>query len=587
MKLMRKISHRLDTIKRLELCPSILNLDVERYSFLFFLNDILCGVKIFLLLTPIAFSLAFFCGASPLSGIISCGIASFCSVVIGGSKYQISSVTFTLCVVTLEVLAKYQYRGLFFVAVFVSVILVILGLLRFSSVLKHLSTSYIAALSVCVSLSIIINQLQSILGINTIQSVQSFFENLDIFIENTHMISMQGVITAFGFTIPLLLIRLRIKSYLSFVVYFCLGILAVIIQKVGFLSFIPTIKTVGAEFINAQMLENITDISKNLPSQTFLLNVINYAFVIAIIIASESCLCTNIAASITGNRKLQSNAELIAAGITNLISVAAGGLFISPDINLTMKNIAYKVKTVLGMVFIGIMAMVFLKYAGFIIDYIPVLCIPATLIVFSFSIIINKNPFQYLSCRNYESYVFMTTLIVMLYCGFVPAVIIGFTAANIFFSKRMIRIKDASVHTTRNHDTGAIDFMLNKNGFTKNTSIPRNIMDKIEVIQITNILFLNIAKIVEESLKARGDFPGVLIIYFRNVPFLDGDAINSLKYIVKQAKHNECMVIVSGTNGMLLEILRQKAKEENLGRVFGYIVPNFSEAVRKTIERLQ
>jgi MFS superfamily sulfate permease-like transporter len=100
-------------------------------------------------------------------------------------------------------------------------------------------------------------------------------------------------------------------------------------------------------------------------------------------------------------------------------------------------------------------------------------------------------------------------------------------------------------------------------------------------------LFLNIAKLVEESLLARGAFPSVLIIYFKNVPFLDGEAVNALKYIVKKAKDHSCLVIVSGTNGMLLEILKQKAQECNLGQVFGYIVPNFSEAVKKTLERMK
>lgn len=587
MKLMRRISHRLDSMKKLELCPSILNLNVERYSFSFFLNDILSGVKIFLLLFPIAFSLSFFCGASPLHGIVSCAIASFCSVVFGGSRYQISSIAFPLCVVTFEILVKYQYKGLFFTAIFVSIILIFFGILRFSSVLKHLSTSYVSALSVCVAFSVIVNQLQNIFGINTFQSSQSFFENLDTLFENMNMVSLEGSLTALGFIAPLILIRFKIKSYFSFFIYFCLGSLVVIAQKMGFLSFLPPIKTVGSELINAQVFENITTISRSVPSQTFLLNIMNYAFAISVIIAAEACLCTNIAASITGNRKLQANAELISSGVMNFLSVACGGLFVSPDTNLTLKNISYKAKTVLGLVFIGAISFVFLHYAGILINYIPVSCISTILIVFALSIILNKNPLQYLNYKNYESYIFIATMFSMLYFGFVPAVIIGFTTANVFFSKRMIKIKDATVHTTKNHDAGAIDFMLKKNGFTKSPGLPQNIMDRIEVIQISNILFLNVAKVVEESLRARGAFPSVLIIYFKNVPFLDGDAINSLKYIVSKAKDSDCMVIVSGTNGMLLEILKQKAQEENLGQAFGYIVPNFNEAVKKTIERLK
>jgi MFS superfamily sulfate permease-like transporter len=157
----------------------------------------------------------------------------------------------------------------------------------------------------------------------------------------------------------------------------------------------------------------------------------------------------------------------------------------------------------------------------------------------------------------------------------------------IIFSKRMVRIKDAFVHTTKNHDTGAIEFMSNKQGFSNSKNIPKDVLDSIEIIQVTNILYLNIAKIVHEELSNRGKFPKVLIVYFKNVPFLDTEALESLKEAVRKAKQEDSMVIISGTNGMLLEILRQKEEAENSGQVYGYIVPNFEEAIKKTIKRLK
>jgi MFS superfamily sulfate permease-like transporter len=177
-------------------------------------------------------------------------------------------------------------------------------------------------------------------------------------------------------------------------------------------------------------------------------------------------------------------------------------------------------------------------------------------------------------------------LISVLYFGFIPAVIVGFTMSSIAFTKRMILIKDAMVHTTKNHDTGAIEFMLNKNGFSTSQNIPLEILDKVEVIQISNILSLNIAKVIEEALSIRGTFPNVLILYFKNVPFLDKEAFDSIKTLVKNASQKNCIVIVSGTNGRLLDILKQKVEKENAGNIFGYIVPNFEEAVRHTIKKL-
>ena len=81
-------------------------------------------------------------------------------------------------------------------------------------------------------------------------------------------------------------------------------------------------------------------------------------------------------------------------------------------------------------------------------------------------------------------------------------------------------------------------------------------------------------------------FPSVLIIYFNNVPYFDGEAFDSLKDLVKMAKSKKATVMISGTNGMLLDILRQKASTEKYNDAFGYIIPDFKEAIRQTVARL-
>ena len=150
----------------------------------------------------------------------------------------------------------------------------------------------------------------------------------------------------------------------------------------------------------------------------------------------------------------------------------------------------------------------------------------------------------------------------------------------------MVKIKDANVHTTRNHDSDAVEFMTNKNGFANSMNIPQKLLDQIEVIQVSNILFLNIAKIVEEALSAQGKFPNILIIYFNNVPYFDENAFESLKELVKSAKAKKATVMISGTNGRLLDILQQKASTEKYTDAFGYIVPDFKVAIQQTISRL-
>ena len=587
MRVTKKISRHVEIIRRLELCPSLLNLDVERYSFNFLLNDIFSGIKIFLILFPIALAIALYCGVAPIQGVISCAIAAFCSAILGGSRYQISIVALPLCTVIFEILARYQYRGLLFVSIFASLMLIAFGLLRLNNVLKYLSGAFVSAITVSVCIAIVINQVQYILSISTIQSSQSIVENLMIFWANTDMITFHNIVQSICFIAPLAIMRKKIKSHFAFFLYLCIGVIIGFASDFNLLPSFMTVKTTGHEFINSQLIENITTISKNTPSDIFLSNTLSYAFVISIIIALECCFCTHVAGSVTGDKKLHGNAEMISSGISNFISVACGGLFVSPDIVCTMKNISFKAKTIVSTITIAIMSILFLMYNYIFIDYIPVYCISTILLAFAISTIRSKKILQYFDYKNNETYIFWATIIALLFFGFIPAVVIGFTTSMVFFGKRMVKIKDAAVHTMKKHDSGQIEFMLNKSGFLNSKHIPENIMKQIQVIQVDNILCLNIAKIIEEDLRDVGEYPKIQIVYFKNVPFLDGEALTLLKTIVRKAKKYGSIVIVSGTNGMLLDILQQKEAQEKIGKAFGYIVPSFDAALKMSVDRLQ
>ena len=64
------------------------------------------------------------------------------------------------------------------------------------------------------------------------------------------------------------------------------------------------------------------------------------------------------------------------------------------------------------------------------------------------------------------------------------------------------------------------------------------------------------------------------------------EAFEALKELVKRAKSKKATVMISGTNGRLLDILQQKALTEKYADAFGYIVPDFKAAIQQTISRL-
>jgi MFS superfamily sulfate permease-like transporter len=252
-----------------------------------------------------------------------------------------------------------------------------------------------------------------------------------------------------------------------------------------------------------------------------------------------------------------------------------------------MYNISFKGRTIIPIVVLFAILCASIFAGKEILNLIPVFCLPAILFVFSFSFVSYSAIKNCINPQSSDFYIFITTLISFVLFGFVSAVVCGFITTLIIFARRMISIKDSHVYTTKNHDTGAIEFMMNKHGFSKTQNICPEILTKIEVVQITNILHLNMLDIIENLLLSRGEYPAVVIVYFKNIPFLDTEALITLKRFVKNSSIHSSIVIVSGTNGMLLEILKQKAEKENRGQIYGYLVPSFDEAIKKTMTKLK
>lgn len=582
----RLFEKQINSLRNNNLLPSILNVYIERYSFSHFFNDIFAGIKIFILLFPVLISLSIACGESPISGLVSGIVAMVISSVFGGTRYQISSISFPICVLYTEIMIKYQYKGVLITSVLICIILFVFGKLKIGDILRYTASAFLSALYVYTALLIFISQLQYILGINHSSMFNTFFSNLLIIKNCIGNISLANVHYTLSFLGLLIILKFIFKGYIVFFVYL---LLCAVIMLCSELNLIPTlgyldIKTIGIGLFNYLNSNNILLISYTLPSQLVLSNLVIFAFAISLVISSQVSFCTNIGACITFDKKIQTSIELISIGIANVVSVCFGGLFVSPDNELSIQNIQYKSKSVISTLITAFLIFIVWYFKDYIFQHIPIYAISSILIILSISAIRNINLVRYLKTTNNDKYVFWSTLIIALYFGFVPAVFIGFVLSLFMFSHRMVHIKDPSVYSNRNHDKSIQEFISNKYGYLNTQKIPKSVFDEVEFIQIDNVLSLNLLEKIRQTLSACGTFPKFIIIYFQNIPFLDGEAMRMLQEFVRLVKKKQCVVMLCGTNGLLLEILQKKEKESNIRNVFGYIIPNFQDAITKIIK---
>lgn len=590
MKFLRSLSVKTDRLKEKGLCPSILNFNLTKYTFGHFFNDIFSGLKIFFMAFPIVISFAIFSGGSPIQGLITVGIATAVSVFLGGSKYQINSIAWVVSLISLDIFTKYQYKGMLLTSFFIALVLVIFGNIRIGELLKYTPKTFLSAIAVCVSLTIIVTQTQVLLNIPITYSYQNFYGNCTALFSALKCIDTSSLYRYLIFMGSFAILRLFFKHFTVYIVYLiCWGIIVWCDTWNIFTlpDILSSLKTIGQSFFQDLDRNTVFNISFSFPfSQSVCGSLTLQSFSIAMIVACQCCFCTGMTKSLTGDNGVQTNMELISVGIANFLSVATGGLFVAPDIDLTVKNVQSKSKSTIALITIVVTvgAVLYVKDRTF--KYIPSFALSSILIYTALHILRQYFSTKYFNIRTADAKVFWLILVVAIGFGFVFAIFIGFIISLMEFAGRMLDIKETSVGTTKEHNSDVTEFVANKYGYISNKRIPSKILKKTEVIQFDSILGLNLIKNISDTFISCGKFPDVAIIYFKNVPFFDAYAFNALKDFVKIASERHTTVMITGTNGLLLELLKRKAKEYNSGNVFGYIVPSFSEAVRQTVYRL-
>jgi SulP family sulfate permease len=576
-------------LRNIEKNSHLFGMSWKNVSFEEISEDILSAINIFLVFLPISISLTFFCGISPIRGVLSSAIAASVAALLGSSRYQIPMISFSLCFVTAEILTKYGYYGLFSVAVLAFSIVIIIGTFRFSDMFRYISDVYLSTIVVCVAVSIAIIHTQILLAVNTNISFHGFFENFIIFFKNIRTVSWRGVLEAAAFICPLLFIKLKVKSHFAYLLYLLLGASVVFISgyfvKAGFLqSFVGTIG--DSSYAVHSDAATLSGFIENTPfTQQFFMNALNYAFVIAIIMTSKTCSCTDVTSCLT-NKKMSTNAELVSIGVANLLSATFGCGFVSPNTRLTISNIFCKNRTIFTLLVFGLLCFTAFKHGDTIIRYIPEKCVSSILIVFSISAFLEANIASYWRRINDKSYIFFITLFVYVFFGFVPAVIIGFSISMFFFMRRILRMNGSTIMARKNYHLLMNEFLKNKYEPIKSLRIPPTVLSKTELIRIDSALHLNTVRSAKAFLLESGNCPRVLVLYFCNISFLDSEAIEELRLIVSETKRQKCRVFVSGSNSVLIEILKQRERDSKTNGVFGELFLDFNNCIN-TIRNLK
>ncbi len=525
-----------------------------------FFKDVIAGIIVAIIALPLSIALAIASGVGPEQGLYTAIFAGFFISFLGGSRVQIGGPTAAFVVIIYGIVNEYGVAGLTLATLMAGVMLIVMGLLRFGSLIKYIPYTITTGFTAGVAIGIFAGQIKDFLGLDMGAVPSEFIEKIGAYAKNITTIDRDTVIVGV-ISLAILIIMPKLSKIVP-------GSLVAIIIATLVVKFTPlNVATIGSVY--GELSSSIP--TPSLPSVNFTMvqKLLPSAFTIAILAGIESLLSCVVSDGMINSRH-RSNMELIGQGVGNIASGLFGGIPATGAIARTAANVKNGGRTpVAGMVHaltLLLILKIFMPYAAMI----PMTTLAAILIVVAYNMADWKE-FASL-CKHApksDVLVLLVTFFLTVIFDLVVAIEVGIVLAALLLIKRLSDVSSVRNWTYLN---GYDDSTENDPMHICLKEVPEHTL----VYEIDGPMFfgaadnfLNIS--VTDDIK-------VVILRMRSVPAMDITALHALEQVYDICQKKEVTLILSHVNEQPKKMMEKAGFVEKVGE------RNFRENIDAALE---
>ncbi len=532
----------------------------------------MAGIIVGIVALPLAIAFGIASGVTPEKGLITAIIAGFLISFLGGSKVQIGGPTGAFIVIVYGIVQNpvYGVKGLILATLMAGVILVLLGIFKLGTIIKFIPYPIIVGFTAGIAVTIFSTQIADLFGLDFGgEKIPGDFVEKWIFYFK-HFGTINGWNTFIGIlSIVIIIVTPRFMKKIpgSLVAIIVVTILVYLMKTY---AGIDSIGTIGDRFSIKSELPDA-----EVPHFTWetIGNLLPVAITIAVLGAIESLLSATVADGVTGD-KHNSNTELIAQGIANIITPLFGGIPATGAIARTMTNINNGGKTPVAGIIHAVVLLLILLFLMPLAQYIPMACLAGVLVIVAYNMSEWRTFKSLLKNPKSDVAVLLITFFLTVIFDLTIAIEVGLVIACLLFMRRVAETTNISVITDEIDPSSEVDIALPE----EHLFIP----EKVEVYEINGPYFFGIANKFEEQMVRMRNRPLVRIIRMRKVPFIDSTGIHNLTNLCRRSKKENITVVLSGVNEKVHRVLERSGFYELIGQE--NICPNINVALDRANE---
>lgn len=535
---------------------------LRSYSKEKFLQDLLAGWIVAVVAIPLAIAFGISSGVGPTEGLVTAIIAGFIISAFGGSKVQIGGPTGAFIVIIYGIIQQHGLTGLLIATIMAGILLIFMGLFKLGNVIKFVPYPVIVGFTAGIAVTIFSTQMNDLFGMGIEDAPADFISKWICYFEHLRDINWWAFAVGIA-SLLIIIFSTKINKNIpgSLVAIVLMTLVVWLLRKYGGVNSIVTIGDLytlpsGMPAPHLPALE----LKEGQTLIQLVQDLFPSAFTIAMLGAIESLLSAMVADGVIGD-KHNSNTELIAQGLANVVTPFFGGIPATGAIARTMANINNGGRTpVAGIVHAAMLLLVLICF-GPLVGMIPMACLAGVLLVVSYNMAGIRSVVSLAKAPKSDFIVMIVTFVLTVIFDLTIAIEIGLLLAVILFLKRtneatVIRSFSDEIDPTLHND-----IRLHGNDLEM-----LHIPAQTEVFEIDGPYFFGIANKFDELSQRIGEDQKVRILRMRKVSFIDSTGIHNLEQLYLRSQRCGMTLVLSGVNERVFQALDKAGLVQLIGR---------------------
>lgn len=523
--------------------PSLFK-SLREYNRKTFFSDLTSGLTVGVVALPLAMAFAIACGCAeitPSTGLVTAVVAGFMISLLGGSKFQIGGPTGAFVVIIAGVVASFGFSGLVLCTLLAGLFLILFGVFKMGSLIKFIPFPVTTGFTSGIAVTIFCTQVKDLLGLQIDGAVPAeFISKWGCYLAHIGTINPWAV----GLSLLTIAVILFVKRFWPRLPFMLIGML---VSTVVCCVFSLPVETIGSRF--GELPQGLPAPSLPEVDWSHLSELIQPAFVIALLAAIESLLSASVADGMTGSRH-HPNTELVGQGVGNICSALFGGLPATGAIARTATNIRAGAKTPVSGLIHALTLLLILMLLGQYAAMVPLAALAGILVIVCWNMAEVSTFTHLLTGPRQDAVVLALTFILTVLIDLVVAVEVGVVLASLLFIGRMAQISNVeSVSNVLGDD---------EEENPARSRYLRHIPDNVEVFDVQGPFFFGaVEQFKDRVFRSVEHDVDYILLRMRLVPALDASGLHALEDFQAYCGRRDITLLLCGVQPQPHKVIRR------------------------------